>query len=133
LADGTKWVDLSSNPLAISAAKFNRLGLQARLIVSDICHLAYRSEQMNLVMSGLVLEHVAQPLGAVREMARVLRPRGPLVLVATRRGAPDHYFRWKYGYRPYRAEAISDWMKAAELTEVRTYPLSGIARFFACA
>jgi ubiquinone/menaquinone biosynthesis C-methylase UbiE len=126
-------VDLSSNPLAISAAKFNRLGLQARLIVSDICHLAYRSEQMNLVMSGLVLEHVAQPLDAVREMARVLRPRGPLVLVATRRGAPDHYFRWKYGYRPYRAEAISDWMKAAELTEVRTYPLSGIARFFACA
>jgi ubiquinone/menaquinone biosynthesis C-methylase UbiE len=126
-------VDLSSNLLAMSAAKFNCQGAQARLVFSDVCRLPYRNEQMDLVMSGLVLEHVAQPLDAVREMARVLRQRGPLALVATRRGAPDHYFRWKYRYRPYRAEAVSDWMKAAGLTEVRAHPFSGFARFFARA
>ena len=126
-------VDLSSNLLTMSAAKFNGQGVHARLALSDICRLPYRNEQMDLVMSGLVLEHVAQPVDAVREMARVLRHRGPLVLVATRRGAPDHYFRRKYRYRPYRAEVISDWVKAAGLTSVRAYPFSGIARFFARA
>ena len=126
-------VDLSSNLLAMSAAKFNGQGVQARLALSDICRLPYRNEQMDLVMSGLVLEHVAQPVDAVREMARVLRHRGPLVLVATRRGAPDHYFRRKYRYRPYRVEVISDWVKAAGLTNVRAYPFSGIARLFAQA
>jgi ubiquinone/menaquinone biosynthesis C-methylase UbiE len=125
-------VDLSSNLLAMSAAKFSDQGAQARLALSDICGLPYRNEQMDLVMSALVLEHVAQPLDAVREMARVLH-RGPLLLVATRPGAPDHYFRRKYRYRPYRAEVISDWVKAAGLTKVRAYPFSGIARFFARA
>jgi ubiquinone/menaquinone biosynthesis C-methylase UbiE len=125
-------VDLSSNLLAMSAAKFNGQRVRARLVLSDVCRLPYRDDQMDLVMSGLVLEHVAQPEDAVREMARVLR-RGPLLLVATRRGAPDHYFRRKYGYRPYRAADIAAWVKAAGLTDVRAYPLSGIARFFARA
>jgi ubiquinone/menaquinone biosynthesis C-methylase UbiE len=126
-------IDISSKLLTISAAKFNGHGTQARLVLGDICRLPYRNEEMDLVLSGLVLEHVPQPLDAVREMARVLRRRALLILVATRRGAPDHYFRWKYRYRPYRAEVISDWMKAAGLTEVRSQPLSGIARFFARA
>jgi ubiquinone/menaquinone biosynthesis C-methylase UbiE len=126
-------VDLSSNLLAMSASKFNGQGVQGRLALSDIGRLPYRNEQMDLVMSGLVLEHVAQPVDAVREMARVLRHRGPLVLIATRRGAPDYYFRRKYRYRPYRAEVISDWVKAAGLTRVRAYPFSRIARFFARA
>jgi ubiquinone/menaquinone biosynthesis C-methylase UbiE len=126
-------VDLSSNLLALSAAKFNGQGAQARLVFGDICRLPYRNEQMDLVMSGLVLEHVAQPVDAVREMARVLRHSAPLVLIATRRGAPDHYFRRKYRYSPYREEVVSDWMKAAGLTQVRAQPLSGIARLFARA
>ena len=126
-------VDLSSNLLAMSAAKFKVKGVPARLAFSDICRLPYRNEQMDLVMSGLVLEHVAQPLDAIREMARVLHKWRPLALIATRRGAPDHYFRQKYRYKPYTAEIISDWMKAAGLTEVRAQPLSGIANFFARA
>jgi ubiquinone/menaquinone biosynthesis C-methylase UbiE len=123
-------VALSSNLLAMSAAKFNGQGVQARLALCDICRLPYRSEQMDLVTSGLVPEHVAQPMDAFREMARVLRRRGPPALVATRRGAPDPYFRRKNSYRPYRAEVISDCMIAAGLTKVRAYPFSGIARFF---
>jgi ubiquinone/menaquinone biosynthesis C-methylase UbiE len=126
-------VDLSANLLAMSAAKFNRLGVRARLAFADIRRLPYPDDQLGLVISGLVLEHIAQPLDAVREMARVLRRGGTLALVATRRGAPDFYFRRKYHYRPYPEGAIVDWMKTAGLRNVRVRPLSGIARFFASA
>jgi ubiquinone/menaquinone biosynthesis C-methylase UbiE len=126
-------IDRSSKLLAMAASKFNRRGVRARLAISDVCNLPYRGEEMDLVLSGLVLEHISQPVDAVREMARVLRHGALLVLTATRRGAPDHYFRWKYQYRPYRKVALLSWMKAAGLAEVRAYPLSGIARFFARA
>lgn len=101
-------IDVSSKLLAMSAAKFNRQGVQARLAFGDICRLPYRNEQMDLVISGLALEHVPQPVDAVREMVRVLSSRGSLVIVATRRGAPDYYFRRKYHYKPYPAAVALD-------------------------
>jgi demethylmenaquinone methyltransferase/2-methoxy-6-polyprenyl-1,4-benzoquinol methylase len=126
-------VDVSSNLLAISAAKFNRQGVYARLAFGDIRRLPYGNEKLDLVISGLVLEHVAQPLDGLREMVRVLRRDGPLVVVATRRGAPDFYFRRKYRYRPYPEADIVDWMKAAGIANVRVRRLYGIAGIFARA
>jgi ubiquinone/menaquinone biosynthesis C-methylase UbiE len=126
-------VDLSSRLLAMSATKFSRLGANARLAFGDILRLPYRNGQMDLVISALVLEHVRHPLDAVREMVRVLRHGGPLVIIATRRGAPDYYFRSKYGYKPYPAAEILDWLNAAGLVDVRSRTLPGIARFFAQA
>jgi ubiquinone/menaquinone biosynthesis C-methylase UbiE len=53
-------VDVSSRLLAMSKEKFSRCGVQARLVFGDICRLPYRDEQMDMVISGLVLEHVPQ-------------------------------------------------------------------------
>ncbi len=126
-------IDLSPNLLAMARAKFLRRGVPARLALSSISRLPYPEARMDLVLGGLVLEHVPEPLDAVREMARVLRPGRPLVLVATRRGAPDHWFRLKYGYSPYPKAALLGWLKQAGLTRVRAQPLYGIARLFARA
>jgi hypothetical protein len=55
------------------------------------------------------------------------------VVVATRRSAPDWYFRQKYHYRPYASAAVLNWMNAAGWGEVQRRQLGGIARFFAQA
>jgi ubiquinone/menaquinone biosynthesis C-methylase UbiE len=125
-------VDVSSRLLALAKRKFNRLGVQSRLVLGDIINLPYRGCEMDLVLSALVLEHVPQ-LKAVSEMTRVLRHGRPLIVVATRTGAPDHFFRLKYKYRPYRSEAIVSWLKEAGLMDVRCSELSGIASLFARA
>jgi demethylmenaquinone methyltransferase/2-methoxy-6-polyprenyl-1,4-benzoquinol methylase len=124
-------IDLSSKLLEMTRLKFHRRGVRARLAAGDICQMPYPNEAMQLVISALVLEHVVQPGDAVREMTRVVRHRGLLVIVATRRGAPDHFFRLKYRYKPYRERAILQWMEEAGLKDVKPYTLSGLARFFA--
>jgi demethylmenaquinone methyltransferase/2-methoxy-6-polyprenyl-1,4-benzoquinol methylase len=126
-------VDLSSKLLGIAKAKSDRRGAGAELAAGDITRLPYRNGQMDLVLSALVLEHVPHPVDAVREMMRVLRSGRLLALVATRRGAPDHFFRVKYRYRPYSKAAVLAWMRQAGLVAVQPRSLSGIARFFARA
>jgi demethylmenaquinone methyltransferase/2-methoxy-6-polyprenyl-1,4-benzoquinol methylase len=126
-------VDISEQLLSMAKSKFRGRGVLARLAFADICHLPYRDEDMDLVLSALVLEHVADPMHAVRELARVLRHGRPLVIVATRRGAPDHYFRRKYRYEPYANSEILGWLRQAGLEQISCRPLSGIARFFARA
>lgn len=126
-------VDLSSSLLGMARWKLRSLGIDARLAFADVTNLPYRDGAMDLVMSALVLEHVPDPQLAMREMVRVLGHARPLILVATRSGAPDHYFRWKYGYRPYPASCILRWMTDSGLERVRPYELTGIARLFARA
>jgi demethylmenaquinone methyltransferase/2-methoxy-6-polyprenyl-1,4-benzoquinol methylase len=126
-------VDLSAALLGMAHSKLKNAGVAARLAFADVSSLPYRNQEMDLVMSALVLEHVPDPPAAIGEMVRVLRHDGLLIVVATRSGAPDHYFRWKYRYRPYGASLMLEWLTEAGLGNVRPYELSGIAHLFARA
>lgn len=126
-------VDLSPKLLAVAAAKFRAQGVAAEFALADIRQLPYRDERMDAVVSALVLEHVPEPVDAIKEMARVLRRQRMLLIVATRQGAPDHYFRRKYHYQPYSPEAILTWLRTTGLQHVRAYDLLGIGRLFARA
>lgn len=56
----------------------------------------------DVVLSTETLPHVLDPMGALREMARVLKPGGKLLLTAPYscgvHGEPDHYYS---GFTPY--------------------------------
>ena len=79
------------------------------------------------------MDHTFQTGRLRLPLVRVLRRDGLLIVVATRSGAPDHYFRWKYRYRPYAASSLLEWLTEAGLDNVRAHELSGIARLFARA
>jgi len=52
-----------------------------RLAVSDLTRLPFADETFGLVVSSWVLEHLAQPVPAFIEIARVLKPFGHFVYV----------------------------------------------------
>ena len=54
-------VDVSEQLLSMAKFKCQRRGVRARLAFADMCHLAYRDEGMDLLLSALVLQHVADP------------------------------------------------------------------------
>jgi demethylmenaquinone methyltransferase/2-methoxy-6-polyprenyl-1,4-benzoquinol methylase len=123
-------VDLSRKLLARAQKRLRDLGASVRTFSGDVHSLPFAGGGMDLVISALMLEHVAEPLKALREMTRVARKGATLVLVATRPGAPSHLFRMTYRYKPWPAEQLIAWMKEAGIEDIRTYPLAGIARLF---
>lgn len=51
-------------------------------IVCDICSIPLPNESFDAILCTEVLEHLPQPLEAIRELCRLLRPGGRLILTA---------------------------------------------------
>ncbi len=64
-------------------------------------YLPFPSGSFDLVLSHEVLEHVQDDAAAIREMVRVLRPGGRIVLFCPNRGYPfeTHGIYWRGKYR----------------------------------
>jgi SAM-dependent methyltransferase len=69
-------------------------------VVGSALDLPFDDESFDTVVSTEVLEHVPDPLRALREMHRVLRPSGHLILTTPmywpRHEIPYDYFRYPY-------------------------------------
>jgi demethylmenaquinone methyltransferase/2-methoxy-6-polyprenyl-1,4-benzoquinol methylase len=108
-------------------------GIRACLLRADVCSLPFRDDEMDMVMAALVLEHIAVPVEALREMVRVAGPNAPLLIIATRPHAPDMPFRLAFHYKPFPESLVVGWMSEARIRTVSIRPLSGIAGLFAQA
>lgn len=85
--------------LAVGDAAWNYGSLDA---IADLCNLSFRAGIFDACLNIVTLEHVRRPDVVVREMGRVLRPGGRLLLVAPQdwqvHQAPHDYFRYtRYG------------------------------------
>jgi SAM-dependent methyltransferase len=77
-------VEVTEAALAVTRAELERRGCtSARLVTGDIHDLPFPSGSFDVVHAHQVLQHVADPVAALREMVRVCRPGG---VVAVRDG-----------------------------------------------
>src|SRR5262245_43591033 len=98
-------LDLSENALRLCKEK--QLG---NVIRGDITRLPFFHDQADLVLATDVIEHVDDDRAAVREIARVLKPGG-VVLVAAPAfrqlwGLQDEFAQHKRRYRKHELEQI---------------------------
>jgi len=86
----------------------------ALLAAADACALPFRDDTFDVVMSSECIEHTLDPKGALREMGRVLRPAGTLVVTV-----PNQAWHWSatlaavFKLRPY--EGLENWVSWREL------------------
>lgn len=126
-------IDASPGMLNRARSNLEERGIRADLRQADICSLPFSDGEMDLVMEALVLEHIPEPLVALREMARVARPGATVLLVATRPHAPDLPFRAVFHYKPYSEHRVIEWMADSGIEAVCVRRLTGFARLFAQA
>ena len=80
-------IDISPRMLERTSRSLRDTDLEVTLGQGDVRELPYRSDVFDLVMTGYVLEHLADPSVALNEMVRVLKPGGLLIACLTSRSA----------------------------------------------
>jgi ubiquinone/menaquinone biosynthesis C-methylase UbiE len=69
-------VDVSAEPLAEARAAAQRAEVEVAFEVGDVYALASADDSFDVVHAHQVLQHLTDPVAALREMARVCRPGG---------------------------------------------------------
>src|SRR5690606_26208157 len=97
--------------------------------------IPYPDNRFDTILSHEVLEHVDDDRAAVREMVRVLRPGGRIIIFAPNRWYPfethGHYWRGKYhfGNTPL-INYLPDPLRNRLAPHVRAYTGAGLRRLF---
>jgi SAM-dependent methyltransferase len=84
-------LEVSSEALDISRAELERRGVAVELVVGDVHRLKLPDDSFDVVHAHQVLQHVADPVLALREMRRVCRTGG---VVAVRDGDYTGFTWW---------------------------------------
>jgi phosphatidylethanolamine/phosphatidyl-N-methylethanolamine N-methyltransferase len=75
-------IDISASMLGHARARLERHGFRhVGLARMDACHLGFQDAQFDAVYAPYIINVVRDPVGAGREMVRVCRPGGRLVLL----------------------------------------------------
>lgn len=104
-------------------------------VVSAAEHLPYPDNAFDTVYSHEVIEHVADDRAAVREMVRVARPGGRIVIFCPNRWYPfethGHYWRgvYHFGNTPL-INYLPDTLRDRFAPHVRAYTKRGLLRLF---
>jgi ubiquinone/menaquinone biosynthesis C-methylase UbiE len=73
-------IDVSPDPLAEARAAAERAGVAVTVEVGDVYALAAADDSFDVVHAHQVLQHLTDPVAALREMARVCRPGGVIAV-----------------------------------------------------
>ena len=115
-------IDISPRMLERAGGRLRHAGLDASLRQGDVRALPYDAGVFDLVMTGHVLEHLADPGLALSEMVRVLRPGGMLIACLTRRSPLGAYVQLKWRTHRVTPAQAESWLSESGLEDVRCRP-----------
>ncbi|MEB3284662.1 MAG: class I SAM-dependent methyltransferase [Candidatus Sericytochromatia bacterium] len=125
-------VDICEETLQWAGARFQKGNLKFEKIQSE-APLPFASESFDTVLSFQVIEHVSDPMQQIREIRRVLKPGGHLVLVTPNREVRLFPFQrpWnRWHPREYEQEELRA-MLASQFEQVVVKTMSGDASLIA--
>jgi ubiquinone/menaquinone biosynthesis C-methylase UbiE len=110
-------IDISDAMLAQARAKFEGRPFECRIGGTD--HLPLRDGEADAVVANMVLHHAPDPAGAIREMARALKPGGTLVVT----DADTHPHEWLRTeqhdlWLGFARSDVESWFRGAGLEDV---------------
>ncbi len=99
-------VDLSQKMLETARQRARTLGLEVVFATMDGEQLAIRDRSVDTVLSSLTLCTFPNPINALREMSRVCRPEGQILLLQHGRSRQEWLGRWQDRRAERHAQAL---------------------------
>ncbi|MEM7280069.1 MAG: class I SAM-dependent methyltransferase [Pseudomonadota bacterium] len=120
-------VDASPGMLSEAETLYAQQGIKADLRCADTRSLPYLDNEFDLVMTAHVLEHLVNPKVALREMKRVLKPGGWLVVGVTRDSLLGRYIHFKWRTHLFKPAQLAKWIDSEGLNVLdEDIPLRGL-------
>ena len=118
-------IDISPSMLEQAERRLQGSICAVTLRQGDICKLPYADNTFDLVMAAHVLEHMADPRDALKEMARVLKPGGLLIVCITRRSALGLLVQFKWRTHRVTPVQAQNWLRSSGINTVTSRFLEG--------
>ncbi|MEM7706441.1 MAG: class I SAM-dependent methyltransferase [Pseudomonadota bacterium] len=121
-------VDVSPAMITTADARFRAANRPARLLEACVCALPFADASFDVVVAAHVLEHLPNPIDALNEIRRVLRPGGRVVACMTRHSWLGAYIQAKWRTHRLTHDRAHQWLCQAGLAPTNTRAhLTGVA------
>ncbi|NJO81749.1 MAG: class I SAM-dependent methyltransferase [Blastochloris sp.] len=111
-------VDRSVGMLREARNNLTIAGIDTTLYHQDVQSLSFADHTFDVVISAHLLEHVPDPMVAINELLRVLRPGGEIVLVVTRPGVINSLLQLRWRYHTVESAQLVDRLRTAGCTDI---------------
>lgn len=121
-------VDLSQKELQL--LKRHETHLNSAYARVDATVLPFTTSTFDLIFSKDLLHHLSNPLRALHEFKRVLKPNGTMVIVEAERNNPLMSLYIRHGHDHYTLTQLSALAKRADLKDFRVEQVSAYPHHF---
>lgn len=118
-------LDVSPAMLRVASDALTSRGLRAEVTLADMRSIPHAGGRFDAVLAAHVIEHLPDPVEALREMHRVTRPGGRALVVVTRQsllGAAIH-LRWRVHCAT--RQQLQAWLEASGWSALQFIALDG--------
>jgi ubiquinone/menaquinone biosynthesis C-methylase UbiE len=106
---------------------------QMRLLEADVVALPFPDREFDRVLSSNTIYFWPDPIGGLREISRVLRPGGRLVLACTNKEELERFPPARHGFAHYDHDDVRDLLEQAGYVGLEVARPLGEPAFFAIA
>ena len=112
-------VDISQQMLKQAQQRLERAGYKMTTACADVRSLPYPDNQFDVVLAAHVMEHLPDPVVAIKEISRVLKPGDWLIICFTRQSIIGRYIQLKWRTHRLTEKIGEAWLKSADLNTHR--------------
>lgn len=131
LADATNFavchqvLDLCPAMLRVASQSLVARGVQTEATCADVRSIPHAAGRFDAVVAAHVIEHLPDPVEALREMYRVTRPGGHILVVVTRRGLLGTAIQLLHRVHCPSRRQLQTWLEGSGWNELEFVPLEG--------